>query len=312
MENLKDLTADLKVAGVTLLTREQAKKIPAKERRVLSIVKNPVCSDWWLRSEGTKLGTAYLVTLLGGLYAHKDVRCPAGIRPAILIESTSPYIVKPKEVFIYKELTWEMCPFSEDGYIVALCNDVLRNKDDSILAVPFREYHLSEDHKTEYYVSDYEYSTVKQVLERWAADNGIVNCFPRSNEETGVTAMTANEYQKLAMRTNDGKMTERLRRPDMAGKSYDLGGIIEGCLGLSGESGEFTDLVKKWIFHEKPLDEEHIKKELGDVLWYVALLCESFGWKMEDVMSLNIEKLKKRYPNGFDPIKANNRMAGDV
>ena len=124
--------------------------------------------------------------------------------------------------------------------------------------------------------------------------------------------MLGNEYQALAMRTNDGKMTERLHKPDMAGKDYDLGGIIEGCLGLSGESGEFVDLIKKWIFHQKPIDEEHAKKELGDTLWYAALICQSFGWDLESIMQMNIDKLKKRYPDGFDPAKANNRAEGDV
>ena len=124
--------------------------------------------------------------------------------------------------------------------------------------------------------------------------------------------MTANEYQKLAMRTNDGKMTERLIRSEVINEKYDAGGILEGCLGMAGESGELVDLIKKWIFHEKPLDETHVKKELGDVLWYAALLCESFGWKMEGIMSLNIEKLRARYPEGFDIKKANNRKEGDI
>jgi len=131
--------------------------------------------------------------------------------------------------------------------------------------------------------------------------------------------ITANGYQKLAMRTNDGKMTQRLMSAsqrlmdaDLTSTSVDLGGIMEGCLGLSGESGELIDLIKKWMFHEKPLDETHVKKELGDVLWYAALICESFGWKMSDVMDLNIEKLKKRYPNGFNPEQANNRAEGDI
>ena len=124
--------------------------------------------------------------------------------------------------------------------------------------------------------------------------------------------LTANGYQKLAMRTNDGRMTERLNVATLGEKNIDVGGIIEGCLGLSGESGELVDIIKKWIFHEKPLDEEHAKKELGDTLWYAALICESFGWDMSDVMALNIEKLRKRYPDGFTPAKANNRAEGDI
>ena len=133
----------------------------------------------------------------------------------------------------------------------------------------------------------------------------------RSEDYIEEDYLNADEYQRLAMRTNDGKMSERLTRPEVSEK-YDLGGILEGCLGIAGESGELVDLIKKWIFHEKPLDETHVKKELGDVLWYAALLCESFGWKLSDVMSLNIEKLRKRYPDGFNAEAANNRKEGDV
>ncbi len=124
--------------------------------------------------------------------------------------------------------------------------------------------------------------------------------------------MTANQYQELAMRTNDGHMTERLMKAKPEFPNADIGGIFEGCLGLSGEVGELTDIIKKWVFHEKPLDEVHAQKELGDVLWYAALICESFGWTMEDVMNRNIEKLKSRYPNGFTPERANNREEGDI
>lgn len=126
--------------------------------------------------------------------------------------------------------------------------------------------------------------------------------------------MTGKEYQDLAMRTNDGNATSRLSyMMDRTGRStLDLGGVLNGCLGLSGEVGEFNDMVKKWIFHEKVLDEEHAKKELGDVLWYVAMICHSFGWDMNDIMQLNIDKLKARYPEGFDPDKSLHRKAGDV
>ncbi len=136
-------------------------------------------------------------------------------------------------------------------------------------------------------------------------------CAGKMDAPNEIHCVTANEYQALAMRTNDGKMTERLSRPDLK-EGWDLGGIMEGCLGISGESGELVDLIKKWVFHEKPLDEIHVKKELGDVLWYAALLCESFGWKMSEIMELNIEKLKARYPDGFNPTQANNRKEGDI
>ena len=71
-------------------------------------------------------------------------------------------------------------------------------------------------------------------------------------------------------------------------------------------------MVKKWVFHEKELDEIHLKKELGDVMWYVAMMCQSMGWELDDVLQMNIDKLIARYPEGFDVIKANNRQDGDV
>ena len=136
--------------------------------------------------------------------------------------------------------------------------------------------------------------------------------------------MTGNEYQELAMRTNDHKATDRLLdKVDMidffkqakAGRdteNYDFGGILNSCLGLSGEVGEFNDMIKKWIFHEKQLDIDHAKKEAGDICWYLAMLCESFGWSLDEIMQMNVDKLKARYPQGFDIERANNRADGDV
>lgn len=135
--------------------------------------------------------------------------------------------------------------------------------------------------------------------------------------------MNANKYQKLAMRTNDGKASDRLiekiQEYDMKfsseqsnKESVDIGGIFNACLGMSGEVGEFNDMIKKWVFHEKELDMEHAKKEAGDILWYVVMLCESFGWNMEEIMQMNVDKLKARYPEGFDVERANHRAEGDV
>lgn len=137
--------------------------------------------------------------------------------------------------------------------------------------------------------------------------------------------MQGKEYQKLAMRTNDRKATDRLEEQiwinyfmDKDGymildeDGIDLGGVFNACLGLSGEVGELNDMIKKWIFHEKPFDEVHAKKELGDVLWYVAMMCHSFGWDLDEIMQMNVDKLKARYPKGFDVELANNRKEGDV
>ena len=139
--------------------------------------------------------------------------------------------------------------------------------------------------------------------------------------------MTGNEYQKLAMRTNDYKATERLLGNMMIcdmeyllqknliaedERHLDIGGIFNSCLGLSSEVGEFNDMIKKWIFHEKPLDIDHAKKEAGDICWYLAMLCESFGWSLDEIMQMNVDKLKSRYPEGFDVERANHREEGDV
>ena len=126
--------------------------------------------------------------------------------------------------------------------------------------------------------------------------------------------MTGSEYQKLAMRTNDGESTERLGFLTSIDENtvVDFGGLINGCLGLAGESGETLDMIKKWVFHEKELDKEHLKKEIGDVMWYVAMICESAGFDLDDVLQTNVDKLKARYPEGFDTYLANHRKEGDI
>ena len=121
--------------------------------------------------------------------------------------------------------------------------------------------------------------------------------------------MTGSEYQKKAMRTNDGCNTYRLMTASL---DADMGELLNGCLGLTGEAGEVSDLVKKAIFHEKEMSYEHLKKELGDVLWYIAVICETIGTTIDEVMDMNIEKLKKRYPEGFDITRANYREENDI
>lgn len=137
--------------------------------------------------------------------------------------------------------------------------------------------------------------------------------------------MTGKEYTQAAMRTNDDQSVDRLVdkimiyhrfNPDIHGwdrvEIKDFGGILNACLGLSGEVGETVDMVKKWIFHESELDETHLKKEIGDVMWYVACLCHSFGYDLDEILELNIEKHRKRYPNGFNVYDANHRKDGDL
>ena len=106
--------------------------------------------------------------------------------------------------------------------------------------------------------------------------------------------MTINEYQKLAMTT----LNPQLEKKDI---------LINGVMGLCGESGEVIDLVKKHLAQGHELDKEQIAKELGDVAWYLAETAYAIGYDLEDVFQMNIEKLKKRYPEGFSAEKSRNR-----
>lgn len=111
--------------------------------------------------------------------------------------------------------------------------------------------------------------------------------------------MTVIEYQALAARTSN----KGLSKDDH---------IINGALGLAGESGEVCDLVKKRFMQGHDLDIEHIARELGDILWYVAETATAIGYDLETVMKMNIEKLYKRYPKGFSAERSMHRVSGDV
>lgn len=78
-------------------------------------------------------------------------------------------------------------------------------------------------------------------------------------------------------------------------------------LGLAGEVGEVADHIKKHLFHQHPLDFPSLIKEIGDVMWYVALLLEATGLEMDMILLANLDKLHKRYPGGFDPDRSINR-----
>ena len=79
------------------------------------------------------------------------------------------------------------------------------------------------------------------------------------------------------------------------------------AMGLCGESGEAIDIVKKWLAQGHELDKEKLAKELGDICWYLAETATALGLSLEDIMAANIEKLRRRYPEGFDTQKSINR-----
>ena len=98
--------------------------------------------------------------------------------------------------------------------------------------------------------------------------------------------MTINEYQKLALTTLN---------PELSKKDV----LINGVMGLCGESGEAIDIVKKHLHQGHELDREKLVKELGDIAWYLAETAYALDVSLEDVLQNNIDKLKKRYPEGF-------------
>ena len=111
--------------------------------------------------------------------------------------------------------------------------------------------------------------------------------------------MTVKEYQELAMRTVN---------PDLDKKDM----LINSVMGLCGESGEAIDIVKKWFAHGHELDRAHLKKELGDIAWYLAEAATALDVSLEEVFEANIEKLRKRYPEGFETEKSINRAEKDI
>ena len=112
--------------------------------------------------------------------------------------------------------------------------------------------------------------------------------------------MTINEYQTAALRT---AQTDKLTANDL---------LLNSALGLCGESGEVADIVKKHRFQGHDLDFDHIAKELGDVAWYLAVGAYSIGYDLEEILKMNVDKLKARYPNGFTADRSLHRDKNDV
>lgn len=111
--------------------------------------------------------------------------------------------------------------------------------------------------------------------------------------------MTINAYQTEALRTASGMNQE-----------YPM--WLNGVLGLNGEAGEVADIAKKYLFQGHPLDKEHLAKELGDCAWYLAVAAHAIGYDLETILQMNVDKLRARYPDGFDPERSLHRKAGDI
>ena len=123
-----------------------------------------------------------------------------------------------------------------------------------------------------------------------------------------VDAVTSEESK------HGGHFQDRLR--NLYSKDFDAHRALTAALGLSAESGEFTEIVKKILFQGKPVSQEnlfHMKRELGDIMWYFIQACIALDTTPEEVIEMNVDKLKKRYPGGeFDVHYSEIRLVGDV
>lgn len=104
--------------------------------------------------------------------------------------------------------------------------------------------------------------------------------------------MTFSEYTKKALRTCNNTGNDK---------------IVEGAMGMSSESGEVLDEIKKWQYQGHDLNLEQIQNEIGDVCWYMAELIDGLGLDFETILLKNIKKLKQRYPNGFEAERSRHR-----
>ena len=124
-----------------------------------------------------------------------------------------------------------------------------------------------------------------------------------------VREVTSNEsvhYAALLTRMNNLELEDDCNIPP----------LITAAFGLTAEAGEFTEVVKKIILQGKPYNEEnifHMKRELGDICWYLAQACMALDTSFDEIMEMNVDKLKARYPGGeFDVHKSENRAEGDL
>ena len=106
--------------------------------------------------------------------------------------------------------------------------------------------------------------------------------------------MTFTEYQALAMRTS---------RKDISPDEH----VFNGILGIAGESGECADLVKKCFYQDGRAIVNHMREELGDLLWYIVETATAMELNLDEIAEGNIEKLRQRYPDGFDPERSLHR-----
>jgi len=123
---------------------------------------------------------------------------------------------------------------------------------------------------------------------------------------TGVTSIPSTDLAALLSRITDLDVQD----------DADIPRLLTAALGLTAEAGEFTEVVKKIILQGKPYNEEnifHMKRELGDICWYLAQACMALDTTFDEIIEMNVDKLKARYPGGeFDVHQSENRKEGDL
>ena len=121
-----------------------------------------------------------------------------------------------------------------------------------------------------------------------------------------VTSAPSQDYAALLTRMNELELEH----------DADVSKLLTAALGLTAESGEFTEVVKKIILQGKPYNEDnvfHMKRELGDICWYIAQACMALDTTFDEIIEMNVEKLEARYPGGsFDVHHSENRVEGDL
>ena len=121
-----------------------------------------------------------------------------------------------------------------------------------------------------------------------------------------VTSTESLDYAALLTRMNKLELEDDCNLPQ----------LLTAAFGVAGESGEFTEIVKKIILQGKPYNEDnvfHMKRELGDICWYIAQACMALDTTFDEIIEMNVDKLKKRYPGGeFNVHQSENRKEGDL
>ena len=130
-----------------------------------------------------------------------------------------------------------------------------------------------------------------------------------------------NDYAKFVVSTTSEesldtvKLCEKLVNLSLDHPLTEFSQLLTASIGMQAESGEFTEVIKKIIFQGKPFNGDqryHLKRELGDVLWYWVQGCTALGYTPQEVMQENISKLESRYPNGFEAVRSEVRKDGDI